>query len=304
MPRTPRNWKINCTENWYPGLWHTWYRRQVAAVGWPRALGYHLEGRGRMTSGWNIARSYLQEVRPGDRVVVALPDSRVGRIGEVVRVSIGDDDWDQTVPQGPGLPHGEMGRLLHVRWDLETGPAGPAMVVRLPPEARLSGGKLRLTMCELDTKTLRQIERAMKDEHNWESILPTFDHEKSLSDYIVNSPERLEDGLRPYPSKKAREMVFKDRSRLDVLLLDRSNNAVVVECKLGAPRPEDVKQLRGYMRNAAKLRRVDGKRGRVRGILVHGGSRKLPDAVRREGHRKPVVELVQYAMTVSFARST
>ena len=29
------NWKINCMEDSYPGLWHTWFREQIVAVGWP-----------------------------------------------------------------------------------------------------------------------------------------------------------------------------------------------------------------------------------------------------------------------------
>jgi hypothetical protein len=26
------NWKINCMEDHYPGLWHTWFREQIVAV--------------------------------------------------------------------------------------------------------------------------------------------------------------------------------------------------------------------------------------------------------------------------------
>jgi hypothetical protein len=29
-----RYWKVMCMEENYPGLWHTWFIRQVAAVGW------------------------------------------------------------------------------------------------------------------------------------------------------------------------------------------------------------------------------------------------------------------------------
>jgi RecB family endonuclease NucS len=176
------------------------------------------------------------------------------------------------------------------------------MVVRLPREVRLTGAKLRLTLCGLTAESFHRIERAMDDDENWESILPQFDYERSLSDFIVSSPHRLEDGLVPYPSAKAREMVFQDQSRLDVLLLDHDQHPVVVECKQGTPRIEDIKQLRGYMRNAQKLRNLGT--GQVRGILVHGGARKLPVAVRRESMRKPQVELVQHSVNVSFARSS
>src|SRR4051812_32404112 len=105
MPRTPRCWKINCMETEYPGLWHTWYRRQLVAVGWPPGSRYFLDGGGQSTTGWNIARSCLKDVRAGDKVVVVLRDSRVGRVGEIVRVMVADEEWNPTVPPGPGLPH-------------------------------------------------------------------------------------------------------------------------------------------------------------------------------------------------------
>ncbi len=303
MARAIRYWKVNCMEDSYPGLWHTWYRQQVVAVGWPPGLRYFLEGKGRNEKGWNIARSCLTEIRPGDKVVVALQGSRVGRVGEVVRVKVTDDEWNPTVPPGPGLLNGEQGRQIEVRWEFTNAPLAPDVVVHLPKEARLNGAKLRLTMCGLDAAAFRSIERAMSDEVNWESILPQFAYERSLSDFIVTFPHHLEDGLVPYPSAEAREMVFRDGSRLDVLLLDHDHNAVVVECKQGTPRVEDIKQLRGYMRKATKLSPLY-REGRVRGILVHGGARKLPEAVRRESQRKPRVELVQHSVNVAFARST
>ena len=45
MPRAIRFWKVNCMEDRYPGLWHSWYLRQVAAVGWPPRWGYSLNGK-------------------------------------------------------------------------------------------------------------------------------------------------------------------------------------------------------------------------------------------------------------------
>lgn len=298
---SPQYWKVNCMEKEYPGLWHTWFREQVVAAGWPPGWRYFIEGKGLNERGWNIARSHLKKVKPGDKVVVALRDNCVGRVGDVVRIKVADDEWDPTVPSGPGLPHGESGRRIEVRWDFSTGPAQADAIVRLPPGARLDGAKLRLTMCRLEPGTFRRIERAMHDDANWESILPQFSYERSLSDYIAGSPRQLEDGMVPYPSKKAREMVFKDHTRADVLLRDHDGNAVVVECKQGPPRVEHIKQLRGYMKNAQRLRLAPG--ARVRGILVHGGARKLPEAVRRESVRVPRVELVQYDVSVKFAPS-
>jgi hypothetical protein len=302
MARAPRYWKVNCMEDRYPGLWHTWYLHQVIAVGWPPGWRYFLEGKASKERGWSIARTCLSTVRPGDKVVVALREHRVGRVGEVVRLNVADDEWNPTVPPGPDEPYGEQGRQIQVRWELTRGPVSPDMVVRLPKEARLRGAKVRLTICELAASSFHGIERAMDDDKNWESILPQFDFERSLSDFIVSSPHRLEDRLVPYPSAKAREMVFKDGSRLDVLLLDHEQHPVVVECKQGIPRVGDIQQLRGYMRKAGKLRNLGN--SQVRGILVHGGARKLPAVVRRESQKKPQVELVQHSVNVSFARST
>jgi hypothetical protein len=77
-----------------------------------------------------------------------------------------------------------------------------------------------------------------------------------------------------------------------------------VECKQGYPSLEDIAQLRGYMRNAAQLR--TGLRvGRdIRGILVHGGARKLTDEIRKESIKTPKVELVTFSVSVGFAPST
>ena len=93
--------------------------------------------------------------------------------------------------------------------------------------------------------------------------------------------------------------MFTDRTRLDVLLLDRKEKPVIVECKQGAPTPENLRQLRGYM----KLLQKETGRKDVRGILVHGGSRKLRREVTRAGALAPRVEIVQYRLQVDFAGS-
>ena len=106
------------------------------------------------------------------------------------------------------------------------------------------------------------------------------------------------------PWAKVREQMFDDRSRSDVLLLDRDENPVVVECKQGPPTTDHLRQLRGYMEKMEKLVRSRGENAKVRGILVHGGSRKVHDSVRRESEREPAIELVRYLADVDFARST
>ena len=177
-------------------------------------------------------------------------------------------------------------------------------MVRLPNEARFTGAKLRLTMCKLDAAKFRRVESAMEDDDNWESILPQFDAERSLSDFIAASPHKLEDGLVPYPaSAKAREMVFKDHTRLDVLLLDHDQNPVVVECKQGTPRVDDIRQLRGYMRNAGNcvVCTVARASGASWFTAARGTCRRRSGG---EDSRKPQVELVQHSVNVAFARST
>jgi len=98
-----------------------------------------------------------------------------------------------------------------------------------------------------------------------------------------------------------REKVFTDRTRADVLLLDRKERPVIVECKQGDPMPEYLTQLRGYMR---KLQKETGQKKDVRGILVHGGSQKLRSEVVRAAGMAPRVEIVQYRLQVDFAGSS
>jgi RecB family endonuclease NucS len=148
------------------------------------------------------------------------------------------------------------------------------------------------------------MELAINDEINWVSLLPGFASERALSEYVSASPHLLEDGLLPYPSESARELVFADRTRLDVLLLDRDGNIVIVECKQGAPFLQHIEQLRGYMRNAEKLRTGLKIGKNIRGILVHGGARKLSSEVRKESRQSPQIELVQFSVSVGFTPST
>jgi hypothetical protein len=69
------------------------------------------------------------------------------------------------------------------------------------------------------------------------------------------------------------------------------------------PTPQDVEQLRGYMRNAERLKTGLKVGKNIRGILVHGGARKLNSDVRRESRRSPHVELVQFSVDVDFMSS-
>ena len=85
---------------------------------------------------------------------------------------------------------------------------------------------------------------------------------------------------------------------LDVLLEDRDEIAVIVECKQGQPSVDNVRQLQHYLKQFQRAERQ-----KVRGILVHGGARKLRADVRRAAGKKPTVELVQFSVGVDFSRS-
>ncbi len=300
MAERTRYWKINCMENKYPGLWQTWFTEQVVAVGWPPPdWGLRTPTD---TSGWEWARGSLLKIKPEDQIIVQLSHWRVGRIGTVLKLKIEDDEWNPTVPPKEG-DAGEMGRRLEVHWDLRTGPLAPQYVIQLPPEAYPNIRIWRSTLSEMSKPVFERIEKAARDEDHWVSIVPGFAKERAMSEFISSSPHLLEDGLRPYPSAAARELVFEDRSRLDVLLLDRDGSIVIVECKQGAPTLAHIQQLRGYMRNAERLR-MGLKVGRnIRGILVHGGARKLKADVRDESARSPRVELVTFSVNVGFAPS-
>lgn len=298
MAAATQYWKINCMEDDYPGLWHTWFTEQVVAVGWPPPE-FGLETPSKDTA-WEMCRKRIVKVKPGDRVVVQMRDWRVGRIGTVLQLKITDGEWNPTVPGDVG----EMGRRIEVRWDLRTGPLAPQFAVQLPPDARPNNRIWRPTVSDMPQQVFERIQKVAEDEEFWVSIIPGFAKERSISEFISVSPHLLEDGLRPFPSEAARELVFADRSRLDVLLLDRDNNIVIVECKQGTPTLDNINQLRGYMRNAERLRTGVSLGGTIRGILVHGGARKLKEEIRAEINREPKIELVTFSVNVGFASST
>jgi hypothetical protein len=290
-----RLWKINCMEYRYPGMWQRWYRLQCVGIGWYSDWGYYLSGPSE-ERGWSRARNALCQIAIGDHIVVALQNNRVGRIGEVTGKAIEDSDWDPLVPPSTGLPDGEMGRRIFVRWDMTVGPDDREMVVYLPEDARFTFGELRPTLQEIHSIALKDLKRAMNDPSNWVGLLTHFDYESALSGYIAAYPHRLEDGLLPHPNERVRERVFRDGSRLDVLLIDRNEVPVIVECKQWQPTVADLKQLRHYLMRLEKETKQ-----KARGILVHGGSRKLHRDIIKTANQNPRIELVQYKLDVEFA---
>ena len=286
-------------ENDYPGMWQRWYRNQCVAVGWHAKWGYPLSGEitaSQHVAAWTRARSAIKRIEIGDVIVVSLRGHRVGRLGEVTGKAIEDNQWDPLVPQTRQRPNGEMGRRIFVRWDLTVGPDKREDVVLLPEGHRFSTGELRPTIAEIKSLSLESLKEAMQDEANHESLLAHFDLEKALSGYIATYPHHLEDGLTVHPDLKIRENTYPDRTRSDVILLDRKDRTVVVECKQGPPTVEAVLQLRRYLAHIKKENGII-----ARGVLVHGGSRKLHDDVIGVAAQSPRVEVVQHRLGVEFS---
>jgi hypothetical protein len=281
-------------ESKYPGMWQRWFRNQCVAVGW-RSTGFPMEG---PTSdmGWSHTRSALKKMEIGDFIVASLQGHRVARLGQITR-TIGDNDWEPLVPKSSVQPDGEMGRRILVRWDMTVGPDDRDFVVLLPHGSRFTGGELRRTIAEIKSLSYTALVSAMNDSTNWQSLFAHFDYEKALSGYIATYPHHLEDGLTPHPSERVRERIFGDRSRSDLILLDRQERPVIVECKQGQPTINDIEQLRRYLSHLHKEKKVV-----ARGILIHGGAKKLRSDVRKAAARKPMIEVVQHRLQVDFSR--
>jgi len=287
-------------EKTFPGMWQRWLRSQSVGIGWCPEYGYKLRETHPSDSGWNRARKPLQRINIGDWVIVALSNNKVGRIGEVVSKEIEDDEWNPLVePITDLLPYGEMGRRINVRWDLEAGPINRNEIVELPIDKRFNQGEKRGTIKEIGSLKVEDLKDVMKDERNWVGMLTKFKYEKSISDYLAAYPYQLEEGLQPHPSNKIREKKFLDNTRLDVLLIDRDNIPVVVECKQNAPTTGDIDQIKRYIDQLKnEIRSVD----RIRGILVHGGSKKLNPKVSNYADKEEI-EVVQYKVRVDFNHS-
>ena len=219
-------------------------------------------------------------------------------MGQITGKAIGDDDWDPLVPKSKTLPHGEMGRRIFVRWELITGPDSQEQIIQLPENKTFDSNEVRQPVSKITSMTVDDLREIMNDQKNWISLLGKFNYEKAISDYIAYYSHQLEDGLLPYPDARVRERVFNDGTRSDVLLIDRLETPVVVECKQYTPSANNVNQLRGYMK---KLK--DETRKEVRGILVHGGAQKISNTVIDEAKNAPQVEIVSYSLKVDFRPS-
>lgn len=279
-------------------MWRRWYKSQCAAIGWYVGWGFPLEGAHKGGTRWSRARNAIKAISIGDFIVVSMSDNRISRIGEVINKKISDDEWNPLVPRSKSETDGEMGRRINLRWRLDIGPDDYSLVVKLPEGSRFTSGELRPTVSEIRSISIEKLFEAMNNQNNWEKIYGHYANERSISDYIANYPYLLEDGLTQYPSAKVREKIFNDRTRLDVLLMDRQENPVIVECKQQNPSKDNINQLLHYMK---KLKEETGKK--PRGIIVHGGSSKLTPDVKQYVQSLDDVEIVSYRADVEFSRS-
>ncbi len=284
-------------ENDFPGLWLRWLKNQCVAVGWPPASGYHLRGDTKQGSGWQSCRKLLTKINIGDLIVASMAGSRVGRLGEVTGLAVEDSEWKRLIPISDKHPSGEMGRRVLVRWYLDVGPMDFDLVVKLPEASRFKGRNLRATLAKVTSPSVETIINCMNDPTNWVGLSSRFASEAALSDYIATYPHRLEDGLAPHPDYKRREISLPDKTRLDVLLIDKRDTPVIVECKQHSPSIEDIQQLERYMAEVGRIIKRQ-----PRGILVHGGTRKLSQDVSRYLKNRKV-ETVSYALDIDFRNS-
>ena len=284
VPRT-----MLCSPCWHPSEW-----KGLKGDGW----SYDGDNPGKQD--WNTARNALKQMQVGDWIVATLPNNRAGRIGQLVQKLVHDEDWNPIVKPSRTHPFGENGRRINVRWDLASGPDDPAKVVLLPEAVRLNSGEIRATVRRLPFEKLHAIRTAMRDEANWVALAANFRHETALSDYLSIHPHRLEKpGMIAHPSVQVREFTFLDGTRADVVLLDRNERTVVVECKQNAPSLENIQQLSSYLEH---IRKSNPELGEPRGILIHGGSRRVQTAV-KDSAVIAGLELVHHELQVNFVGS-
>ena len=106
-------------------------------------------------------------MEPGDYVVVALKNKRVGRIGQITGKAIGDDEWDPLVPESNDMPDGERGRRIFVRWELTTGPDNYDAIIQLPEDKTFNSGELRPAVARIRSLTVEELRVVMNDQKNW-----------------------------------------------------------------------------------------------------------------------------------------
>lgn len=293
-------WRVFCDEKEWPGLWRFWLETECVAVGWPPPdFKYRFDDSGKGDRSWSTVRNYLRTIEPGDQIVAHLEGSRVGRIGEVVRKCVSDDEWDPLVPRSGVFPEGEQGRRIFVRWNSECGPKIPWWVSKLPPGKRFPAGPTRAALSRIDAATFKEMQAEASNPLN-NVALPS--HESPAKEYIAAllgaDPTLIGEGLRRWPSTKVAERVLGKGSRANILLMEKNGAPVVVECIDRIPEADDVRRVHRCLELARKETSI-----KARGILVHDGVAQLRPETVRELKKGPAVELASCSMSIDFRHS-
>ncbi len=120
-----------------------------------------------------------------------------------------------------------------------------------------------------------------------------FAAESDLRDFLSNNPGVIEPGLRLYKSDDRSGVEFPvDGGFIDLLLIDRTEQLVVVELKVGRGRNKTIGQLLYYMgwidKNLAKAQ--------CRGMII---AKEISDDLLVAVRRVPGVSLHRYILSVS-----
>jgi RecB family endonuclease NucS len=101
----------------------------------------------------------------------------------------------------------------------------------------------------------------------------------------------------PHPEAKVRENAFPDKTRSDVLLVDREGTPVVVECKQGAPTLANISQPSRVYEESKKIERKEAHERHSRSW----GAASLRNEVIREVSHDHALRVIRYSLHVDFA---
>jgi hypothetical protein len=249
-------WAVICNEPNAPGVWGKWLSAGCVAIGWPPPK-YRLEGP-TDKPGWDSARAFAQKVSPGDIVVPYLLRYRFGIPGEVVKVAIGDSEWNPTLAKGEyadNLDEPELGRRIYVKWlDSDVPPRDKIVVV--PSAERTSGGMVKKTIFPLRPDIYARFAEIIGNPANWQPYSATNDvglngndeqpepstesepgnlaiQETLLRSILAKNLGRIEPGLAAHPDYPRLEEVTFDLGRLDLLCVDSKQQTTIIELQLG-----------------------------------------------------------------------
>jgi len=196
--RTETLWKITCMEDDNPGLWQRWLKCQCVTVGYAPRWECKMEG-GKMKGAgdWIKARNALKSIEPGTS---SWPRFQGVGSADSVRwwkcelTTTSGTLWSSIPDDEPG-----DGPEILVRWDLEH---GPDSLDQIGPASGRLRHRVAWNLNRIWDKSVKEFEEIMANPANWVGLVGHFGYEWALSDYIALYPHRLEDGLRPHPSKR------------------------------------------------------------------------------------------------------